>query len=1044
MINNYPLKYKKFSKVLFVSGNPETGQRIKLDPADFNDMQDIWAGRLDDFMAAIRGLESGILDGCSVVVQAKQMTNAASGYEVVVSPGNVYVNSNIVCLAIAHALELPAPSWVGFKSHYLIVKPIIGEESRFIPTAIGDPGFSLLSGRRTSDRLEVKFDLQLVTELPSNSDEWYVLLAELKIDSTINGPSDVIIDLSNRNTLSTMREIQDVANQTKTNLNNHVAFYFVKQPVLGATDGSNKLFYTQVPVIADSLDSLQIYQANGAALVPASGYTTTTVESDKTRRTQIEFSLAPTAGDLICASYYPDTHFQYLSAFSFAKHIQPDSESHDNRYFTRSETNAWREEHNVNKDSHLTHVLWDDFNSWKNSHVGSATTEHDQVYSRVGHSHTIDKIVDLRDGLTKIEEEIGYGNDDYYFVTQKIVQGIDGVNKIFPLTSSLLDSGLGYVKQVRADITNDAVANPVILSVIDSAQEFDTPIASAFSEPKRLSQKYINSNPTSVVQSDGEAWAFWSAQEDNTSKIWFASYKQGDGFFSPATTTGLQCNLNAKISATVITSSTATINQRIVITWEYNNKIYYSWIDKGQSEWQNATELLGSDNCYEPAIAWINDNSTHGKLYLLYRKIDTTNGLAAIYRRRYEINFAEFDIETRVSEKNVDHVSPFILQEKSTLKRIWYLWLAKESTATNTENTWGLNYKIVERFGDSVYQAESTLGNISSLSILSGISASPKNDGVWVQFAQPSGGLFNVYYQTFNYNGSPLEEPVFLAKGNKNGVSFSSNDTVWTIYEYIDSIYYRVRQKEVGEVKWNKGLKRLEFEAAPVTYPIYVDIAVPLRSLNERVTALESKEADTEEELSSKIRDNIIAMGLESPAEELARMLNKVRIEADVSMDTRRRVLGYDIVLYNKFFNFNATTNIPDGFMTEMLKGASPTLFATAGIYHDNTGIIWNKTGQIIKVYTTIYSPTSFAANGRIRLEAHGSENLVDFRITSTMESSPFAPTIKWIPATSKIQLNQDLNLSGDTNFVGHNRFALEITLRPNGFLYDWAWFMKG
>ena len=145
----YATNKKKFKKVYFLSGNPTSGNRVVLDPKDFSEMQDIWLEQLDNFVMAIRGEDGGVVSGCEVIVQAKA---DGTGFEVVVAGGKFYVNSTMIQIMLAHALTVPTPDWAGIKTWYFIAKPVV---TTFIPTVIGEPGFSVLAGRPTSNRAEL-------------------------------------------------------------------------------------------------------------------------------------------------------------------------------------------------------------------------------------------------------------------------------------------------------------------------------------------------------------------------------------------------------------------------------------------------------------------------------------------------------------------------------------------------------------------------------------------------------------------------------------------------------------------------------------------------------------------------------------------------------------------------------------------------------------------------------------------------------------------------------------------------------------------------
>jgi hypothetical protein len=1028
MLVSYNTNQKKFRKVYFLSGNPTTGSRVVLDPKDFSEMQDIWLEQLDNFVKAIRGVDSGVVDGCEVVVQAK----STGGFEIVVAPGKFYVNSTMVQLVQAHAIDIPIPSWSGNKVFYFIAKPVI---KTFIPTVIGEPGFSTLAGRPTSNRAEIAFELELVDTLP---EDWHVIFCAVRIGETLATIDDIEILYDDRNELMEMKDIQEAAVYAKALIDEHLTFYFDKQ-IVAESDGVTTSFELKYPVMAGS--EVKVFADD----IEITNFTIETVGDWLNNEKPVSTLTlsAPVQDSLIIkASYFPDHHVQYLSRFRFSEHIGAESIDHDNRYYTEAEIDAWRITHNQDVDAHPTHVLWTDFNAWVEQHTSSTTTDHDNAYTRIGHGHTIDDVNNLRGELVMLSQQIGYGSDDYYIVTQQITENVDGVNTLFTVSNSLIDSGVGYVKSVRADITNDAVKNPAVLKVIDATEEFETPSVGAFSEPKLLSQRNLNGNPSACVQLDDEVWAVWSAKEtEDISRIWFASYKQGDGYFSPATSTGLPCNPDSRVSATVVYSVNPTINQRIVIVWNYNDQLYYSHIDKGQTEWINAVPLPNTSGASDAAVCWVNDGVTaSGRLHVLYTK-EAGTGKMAIYKKMYEIDLLEVDDEVNVTFGDINEVHPVIVQDTSTSKRVWYGWIAREeNVGGDYDNSCTLKYKIVDKYSPTVYQPVSVLGGISDLNIASGLSFSPQPSGMWVQFSVFESGQFNIYYQEFDFAGSIINPRIYLEKGTQVSAVVSSDNVVWSIYQYLSSIYYRARENGAGEVKWNIATKELEFENAPVSIPIFVDIAVPLQSLNKRVSRLESDVADTEELVAQRIRDVIESMGLNIPQERMNMMREKMIVEANTDIDSRRIALNYDKVIYNKFFD--ATSGLPDGINSVVLKNGSPVLFIESGLVHDSMGKIINPTGQIMKIYTKIYD-VDFLCDGHLRVEANGDIECLAFRITSKLTNTPSDPAIDWWNIADA-QLSQDLNLSGDANFVTNHNYGVEIEILPGGWIYDWAIFMNG
>lgn len=1033
---SYTTNKKKFRKVYFLSGNPVTGNRVVLDPSDFGEMQDIWLEQLDNFVKAIRGSDSGIVEGCEVFLQA----TTDGWFEIVLNRGKMYVNSTMVQVMEAHSYRLPVPNWTGVKTFYFIAKPVI---KTFIPSVIGEPGFSTLAGRPTSNRAEIAFDLELVDTLPTN--EWYILLAEIRMNESVNSISDIELNLESRNVLMQMRDIQDAAVYAKAVLDEHLTFYFDEQELIGVVDGANKIFKSKYAIMKGT--EIKVFK-NHVELA-TSDYSVTTTEDWETSHinpvSTIEVSIAPVNDEILTISYYPEQHIQYLSKFRFAEHIGSESPDHDNRYYTETEVDTWRTAHNVDVTAHPTHVLWTDFNAWVAQHTSASTSDHDQTYSRLDHGHTIDDVQNLRKNLNSLSEQIGYGNDDFYIVTQQITDNVDGVNTIFTVNNQLINDGLGYVRSVRADITNDAVRNPAVLSVIDATENFTSPTVGAFSEPKLLSQRFLNNNPSACVQLDDEVWAVWVAKESETSShIWFASYAQGNGFFSPATSTMLACNPDSRVSISVVYSLDPTINQRIVMVWDYNNQLYYSHIDRGQTDWRNAVPLPNTVGAKDAAICWVDDDVTSsGRLHVLYTK-PAASGKTAIYRKLYEIDLLEVDVETAITFGDIDTVHPVIVQATDTEKKVWYGWIAKEENfgwapgvIIDNDNSCKLQYKIIDKYSPTVYQETAVLGGVENLNVASGLAFIRQPTGIWIQYSIYENGQYNLYYKEFDFVSNAVSDAVFLEKGTQVGGAVSSDGVVWIIYQYLNSIYFRAREAGAGEVKWNLATKTLEFERAPVSIPIFVDIALPLRSLNLRVSELESMRSDTEELMMQNIRHVIDSMGLNIPQEYINALREKTIVEADIEIDTRRKSYGYQKVIYNKFFF--ADNGLPTGINNTVSKGGNAVLFVDSGLTHENTGKIINTTNQIIKIYSTIYN-TSYFSDGHIMVDMHGDLQCLAIKITSQMNTSPLAGGISWIEVADS-ELGQPLDWSGNVNFVNTQDFGVEIEILPGGWLYDWALF---
>lgn len=1073
---DYPLKYKHFVGVKFIGGDASSGNRIKLDPQDFNELQDIWLQHIDDFIKAVRGNEIGIIEGCNVFAQQKQQTNATeANYEVVVTPGYVYVNSALIKVVLNHALDIPSAierDWDGFKSFYLILVPEIRE---FAPTQLGEPGMSLMAGRTTSHRLEIGFSLQLVDTIPAqpplnsplftegllsaNSQEelarkhnipWYVLLAEVKIRDIIDGLDDIIIDTSNVSRLLVAQQVQEIATTSLELLQKHLQVYFTNVELMGEVDGANAIFNfpDAFNVLPNSLEQLHIF--NNGELVE--NYAIKQVNNSWLENPSyhnsyyIEFASPPAIGSIITASYFVDQHPQYLSNFRFLDHIKQGSVDHDNRYYTETETDAWRENHNSSEDSHPTHVTHTQFNDWTAAHTNDTTTDHDNVYTRIGHKHFINDTLELQDNLVELAESIGYGNDDYYIITQKIFDNIDGTNKVFPVSSSLIDEGEGYIKFVRADISHDAVKNPAVLDIIDPDIDF-LANAGAYSQPEQISMQNFNREPCSVVQSDDEVWVFWASTNftTNKSEIWFATYKPGDGFFSPATPTGLECNEGTKVSASVVYSLIPEINQRIVLAWHYDGQIRYTYIDKGQTDWtSHVTTIPSTANCFEPAIAWINDGSMMGKLHLLYRK--KVNEKWAVYRRVFEIDLTEFTPARIISGQDYNSFHPIILQDKTSIKRVWYGWIkeADDRNDPNYDNANSFEAVVYDKSSNVIYLPIFNVANINYLNLSSSISWVASSAGIKIQYSSLLGNTFAIFYQQLNNNGVSLGEATQVAIGQNQTISLSSDQSCWVFYDYLGTIYYRLQKFGIGQVKWYPDAKQIEFQYPPVAGSvIYLDIAVPIKSLNNRISALESVSAHQEEELAVIIRNTIQSMGLTIPLERIASLKEKVQVESDIDMDTRREVYNYNHVFYDKFFVSWDDDNLrPAKCNSLVLKNGFPTEFETSGLEYDSMGKITNNTGQVIKFYSSVLYKEDFYTNGEMRLEIHGSIEHIQARISSTFSVSPFDTGITWI-AVSASNYGKNISMASNADFIANNHFGIEITLLPGGYIYDWALFLR-
>lgn len=1129
-----PMRLRRFAGVKFIYGNPATGQRVKLDPKDFNEMQDIWLQHIDDFVKAMRGNENGILRGCEVILQPAQLSNALSGYELVVTPGEVYVNSALIKIATPNALPIPLPSpedqsWSGFKTFYLMLKPELRE---FVPTNLGDPGMSSLAGQKTTHRIEIGAELVLQDSKPSNdllndppftqglmaadtlgellnkhSSPWFVLLAEVKIrNPLLNYQEDIIVSQDGVYRLKLMREIQDIAEQALRHMVEHLSYYYTHKPLVGNVDGLNRAFTLPMPVIRGTGTTNNVRDHNGILKIYAnfeavgeSQFTYTT--NEKTfdgdtladydmialgalhNTTEVVFNVPPEPGTILTASYYPEHHPQYLSYFSFLRHIDANSADHDNRYYTEAEVDAWRSAHNQDEAAHPKHLLKTDFQAWENTHLDPVTNAHGNTYSLLLHKHSIEDTFGLTGQINLIGQQIGYNNEAYHIVTYPILDAANGINTSFPVYSSLLNDGSGWIKQVRADISNDAVVNPAVLKVIDIAQEFSEQQGTAFSQAKAISNEHVNNIPALVVQSDDEIWAIWGVKEsENEHKIWFASRKPGDGYFSPPTSTDLSCDPidgypyswlpedrypGTKISATVIYSAIPAMNQRIGMVWEYNGQLHYAHIDKGQTAWTRRYEPIpGTERCHSPAIAWINDGTASGKLHLLYSRMVASTGKMAIFRRRFEIDFTEYGTEELVSSDNVHSYSPCIAQDKSPLKRVWYAWVQGPDTATvDIDNAHNLIVKVVDKFANTVYYEHEALN--TQLNMRSEIAMTAFLNKMQIQYSRVVNGSFQVFVAGFDFNLIATNAPLNLAMGQNHGSIRTSNNALWLAYSYLGHIYYRGEQIGISEVKWDNSNKLLVFSRPPVpNSQIYVDIAVPLRSLNARLATLETQEARSDAALAVQIRAAISAMGLELPQQRFDALRNKMIVEAEMAAKTRQLVLGYAHIFFNKFFHSaDVLQQQPLGIITPALKGTdtytgfATTSFINSGLEYDSSGKISNRTGHTIIIYSDAFVLPDSINYGTLRLEANGGRyvqnngieqllhndlSCLEFRITNNMTNDPtgIEQPISWFPVDRE-SLFCDLNWSTQAAFVSNKRFGVEITIRPGGCIYDFALFLN-
>lgn len=184
--NGVPVASKTFEKVVFKSG-------FQVSPTDLISLQDVIIRDFDNFLFATRGLINGVykteydpikdelFPGLEVSVQEATVLNPTSNYELRISKGKAYIGGKLVILPLADYIEIPDNNLYPdpITLHVILER----EVKDFIPTALGQPGFSLLDGKYTSDRKEVLYKLRLVDDLPdekdSNGNSTYIELAKL-------------------------------------------------------------------------------------------------------------------------------------------------------------------------------------------------------------------------------------------------------------------------------------------------------------------------------------------------------------------------------------------------------------------------------------------------------------------------------------------------------------------------------------------------------------------------------------------------------------------------------------------------------------------------------------------------------------------------------------------------------------------------------------------------------------------------------------------------------------------------------------------------
>ena len=485
--------------------------------------------------------------------------------------------------------------------------------------------------------------------------------------------------------------------------------------------------------------------------------------------------------------------------------------------------------------------------------------------------------------------------------------------------------------------------------------------------------------------------------------------------------------------------------KRISLVWHYDGFIRYTYIEQGQTDWlTHFTRIPNSDDCFEPAISWINDGSTLGKLHLLYKKeIDSK---WVICRRIFEIDLAEFGSQVTISGQEYDSSAPIIVQDKTSIKRVWYGWIKASDDRSNPDydNSNSFEAVVYDKSSNAIYLPIFNLAGINNLNLDSSISWTSTPTGLKIQYSKLLGNSFEIFYQLINNNGIAIGTATQIATGQNQTTSISSDKSEWVFYDYLGTIYYRLQKFGMGQVKWDKFLRHIEFQYPPINGSIInIDIAVPIKSLNSRVSELESDKASNEEVLAVLVRNTIESMGLLVPLERIASLKEKLAVEASIETDNRRKVYNYDHVFYDKFFVSRDNENLRPAYCSSLvLKNGSPTEFETCGLEYDDMGKITNNTGQVIKFYSTVYYKENFFTNGFLRLEVHGDLECIETRITSNHSVSPFDNNINWFEI-SPAGWGQDISLTANAEFVENNQFGIEITLLPGGYIYDWALFLK-
>jgi hypothetical protein len=185
--NGVPTANKIFEKVIFQQG-------LKVSPVDLIAFQDIVIRDFDNFLFATRGQSNGVYKteyntetlelyaGLEVSLQEAVVLNPTSNYELKITKGKAYIGGKLVIVPLDDYVEVPDNDvYPGPETLHLILER---SEKYFEPTAIGEPGFALVDGIRTSNRYEAGYILRLVLEedlpeIDENGNQVYIELAKL-------------------------------------------------------------------------------------------------------------------------------------------------------------------------------------------------------------------------------------------------------------------------------------------------------------------------------------------------------------------------------------------------------------------------------------------------------------------------------------------------------------------------------------------------------------------------------------------------------------------------------------------------------------------------------------------------------------------------------------------------------------------------------------------------------------------------------------------------------------------------------------------------